>query len=75
MADKVIDKKITGFFIKRPPEVLREKQQEYEQRNNIQGEAGEFPPTAELCLKCHTKAVIVMDGCKTCLNCGASKCQ
>lgn len=56
-------------------EVLTDKQREYEQRQNIQGEAGEFPPTATLCLKCHTKAVIVLDGCKTCLNCGASKCS
>lgn len=55
-------------------EVLREKQQQYEQRHQVQSDAGEFPPSAELCLKCHTKAVIVMDGCKTCLNCGASKC-
>ena len=40
-------------------------------------EAGEntFPPEATLCGKCHTKAVIVMDGCLTCLNCGDSKCS
>ncbi|MFO7642463.1 MAG: NrdJb [Candidatus Competibacteraceae bacterium] len=34
-----------------------------------------FPPEATLCGKCHTKAVIVMDGCLTCLNCGDSKCS
>lgn len=33
-----------------------------------------FPPSATLCYKCHTKAVIVKDGCQTCLNCGDSKC-
>ncbi|WP_027329419.1 NrdJb [Marinimicrobium agarilyticum] len=55
-------------------EVLREKQIEYEQKHRIEHASEEFPPTATLCLKCHTKAVIVMDGCKTCLNCGASKC-
>ncbi|MFZ1326388.1 MAG: NrdJb [Candidatus Contendobacter sp.] len=40
-------------------------------------EAGEdsFPPEATLCSKCQTKAVIVMDGCLTCLNCGDSKCS
>ena len=40
-------------------------------------EAGEnsFPPEATLCGKCQTKAVIVMDGCLTCLNCGDSKCS
>jgi hypothetical protein len=33
-----------------------------------------FPPSATLCGKCHTKAVVWMDGCQTCLNCGYSKC-
>jgi len=36
--------------------------------------AGEFPATSQLCGKCHTKAVIQMDGCMTCLSCGDSKC-
>jgi len=35
---------------------------------------GNFPLSATLCYKCHTKAVIVKDGCQTCLNCGDSKC-
>lgn len=34
-----------------------------------------FPPEATLCGKCQTRAVIVMDGCLTCLNCGDSKCS
>lgn len=34
----------------------------------------DFPPSASLCNKCQTKAVIMMDGCMTCLNCGDSKC-
>lgn len=34
----------------------------------------EFPDGAQLCLKCNTKAMIKMDGCMTCLNCGDSKC-
>lgn len=33
-----------------------------------------FPPEARLCLKCHTKAVVSLDNCLTCLNCGESKC-
>jgi hypothetical protein len=33
-----------------------------------------FPPSATLCGKCHTKAVALLDGCSTCLNCGQSKC-
>jgi hypothetical protein len=33
-----------------------------------------FPEGAQLCNKCSTAAVIMMDGCMTCLNCGDSKC-
>lgn len=33
-----------------------------------------FPANASSCGKCHQKAVITMDGCLTCLNCGDSKC-
>lgn len=35
---------------------------------------GAFPAKALLCNKCQTKAVVLMDGCMTCLNCGDSKC-
>jgi hypothetical protein len=35
---------------------------------------GGFPADAQLCKKCQTKAVVKMDGCMTCLNCGDSKC-
>lgn len=37
-------------------------------------EPSDFPDSAQLCGKCNTKAVIQMDGCLTCLNCGDSKC-
>ncbi|MEO8957825.1 MAG: NrdJb [Rudaea sp.] len=33
-----------------------------------------FPPGATMCHKCNTNAVILMDGCATCLSCGYSKC-
>lgn len=33
-----------------------------------------FPPAAEVCKKCRTKAVVYLDGCLTCLSCGDSKC-
>ena len=36
--------------------------------------AAAFPPGATMCHKCNTNAVILMDGCATCLNCGYSKC-
>ncbi len=34
----------------------------------------EYPEGAQLCLKCSTAAIIMMDGCMTCLSCGDSKC-
>ena len=34
----------------------------------------EFPAGATLCARCNTKAMVQMDGCLTCLNCGESKC-
>ena len=37
-------------------------------------ESGSFPAKALLCAKCQTKALVLMDGCMTCLNCGDSKC-
>ena len=37
-------------------------------------EASGFPPGATLCVKCNTQALVLMDGCQTCLNCGYSKC-
>lgn len=36
--------------------------------------AGEYPPGAQLCKKCNATAMVLMDGCMTCLNCGDSKC-
>ncbi len=40
----------------------------------VTGEGATFPPSATMCHKCSTKAVVIMDGCATCLNCGYSKC-
>jgi hypothetical protein len=53
---------------------MDEKRADFEQANSAEEEASDFPPNAELCKKCSHKAVILMDGCMTCLNCGDSKC-
>ncbi len=34
----------------------------------------DYPEGAQLCNKCNTVALIMMDGCMTCLACGDSKC-
>ncbi|AXK72879.1 NrdJb [Lysobacter sp. TY2-98] len=41
---------------------------------SVTGDGTAFPPSATMCHKCSTKALVLMDGCATCLNCGYSKC-
>jgi hypothetical protein len=56
---------------------IEEKRAQYEAyMQYAEGEEPEddFPESAELCVKCQTKAMIMMDNCLTCLNCGYSKC-
>jgi hypothetical protein len=45
-----------------------------EQKREEVSSSSEFPESATLCPLCSTKAVIIMDGCQTCLQCGNSKC-
>jgi len=57
--------------------LIAEKRSQFEQSQQqppASEESSGFPDSAQLCVKCHTKAVIIMDGCLTCLNCGDSKC-
>ena len=37
--------------------------------------ANPYPESAVLCPRCHTKAMVQMEGCLTCLSCGESKCS
>ncbi len=55
---------------------ISEKRAAHQERCNgaDSNDHGDFPAEAQLCAKCSTKAVIKMDGCMTCLNCGDSKC-
>ena len=61
--------------------ILEEKRAVYEKqqpqtslRADSENAGNNFPEGAELCTVCNTKAMIVMDNCLTCLNCGESKC-
>jgi len=40
----------------------------------VGSDSASFPASATVCHKCSTKALVLMDGCSTCLNCGYSKC-
>ncbi len=57
--------------------ILDEKRAQFEASIRMKDKAhgSEFPDGAQLCKRCSTKAVIQMDGCLTCLNCGDSKCS
>lgn len=55
--------------------LLQEKRAEAEAAEKNNADAGtSYPASATLCHKCRTKAVVIMDGCATCLACGYSKC-
>lgn len=56
--------------------LIEAKRAEYEEARKQQDAfaEGEYPEGAQLCSKCNTAAVIMMDGCMTCLSCADSKC-
>jgi hypothetical protein len=79
----VIEKHLQTIGLLRKPELdvhqkklIDEKRAEYEARKKQQDAFAKshFPEGAQLCNKCSTAAVVMMDGCMTCLNCGDSKC-
>mgnify|MGYP001815356407 FL=1 len=57
-------------------QLIAEKRAEYEeaQKQTDAFSTSDYPEGAQLCAKCNTTAVIMMDGCMTCLSCGDSKC-
>jgi hypothetical protein len=79
----VVEKHLQMIGLLKAPELddgrkklIEEKKAEFEARNK-QTDAfakSHFPEGAQLCGKCSTAAVVQMDGCMTCLNCGDSKC-
>jgi len=56
--------------------LVDDKRAQFESRSSKSApeERGPYPAGAQLCSKCMTKAMIMMDGCMTCLSCGDSKC-
>ena len=59
--------------------LIAAKRKQFEEQNKALEESStddesSFPEKAQLCIKCQTKALVMMDGCMTCLNCGDSKC-
>lgn len=61
--------------------MLEQKRAEYEARekknlteSTVATAEVSYPATASVCFKCNTKAMVILDGCQTCLACGYSKC-
>ena len=56
--------------------LIEEKQKDWEQRHKQQDAFAQaaYPEGKQLCTKCSTASVVMMDGCMTCLTCGDSKC-
>ncbi len=56
--------------------LIAQKRAEFEESQKQQDafSESEYPDGAQLCGKCNTTAVVMMDGCMTCLACGESKC-
>jgi hypothetical protein len=79
----VIERHMQKIGLLRKPEMdehrkalIDQKRSEYEAQQKQQDAfaKADYPQGAQLCLKCSTAAVVMMDGCMTCLNCGDSKC-
>jgi hypothetical protein len=79
----VVERHLQSIGLMKVPEMdaarlqlIETKRSEWEQRNR-QTDAfakSNYPEGAQLCVKCSTAAVVMMDGCMTCLACGESKC-
>ena len=55
---------------------LKAKRREFEDRQASAAEPDDdYPPSAILCTKYQTRAVVNLDNCMTCLSCGESKCS
>ncbi|ATY78767.1 NrdJb [Aeromonas veronii] len=63
-----LDEHQQAFLAEKQAELKAAQEAEEQQANSG------FPANAALCYKCHTKALVLKDGCMTCLNCGDSKC-
>ena len=79
----VIERHLQSIGLLKKPEMdehlrklVTEKRAEFEARTKQTDafSSSVFPDGAQLCPKCSTAAVVLMDGCQTCLNCGDSKC-
>jgi len=79
----IVEKHLISIGLMAKPELddgqkklIAEKRAEFEEKRKQRDafSTSEYPEEAQLCNKCNTVAVVMMDGCMTCLACGESKC-
>lgn len=79
----IVEKHLISIGLLASPELddaqkklIEEKRAEFEDSKRQQDafSNSDYPAGAQLCSKCSTAAVVMMDGCMTCLSCGDSKC-
>ncbi len=79
----IVEKHLVSIGMMASPELdegqrrlIAEKRAEFEESMKQRDAFSEndYPEGAQLCSKCNTVAVVMMDGCMTCLSCGESKC-
>jgi hypothetical protein len=79
----IVEKHLVSIGLLTPQELdegqqklIEEKRAEFEasQKQQDAFSKSDYPEGAQLCSKCNTVAVVMMDGCMTCLSCGDSKC-
>jgi len=81
---EIIERHLITIGMLKSPEVDDHKKQLIEEKKaelaaeaaNPTESGGEeaWMANASMCIKCNQKAVLVRDGCQTCMNCGESKC-
>ncbi len=79
----IVEKHLVSIGMMASPELddgqkalIAQKRAEFEESQKQQDafSQNDYPEGAQLCSKCNTVAVVMMDGCMTCLSCGESKC-
>lgn len=74
MLENGIDEQQQAYLDQKRVEYMESRQPQESVDPECDDSSSAYPEGAQFCGKCHTKAMIQMDGCLTCLSCGESKC-
>lgn len=74
IGEAIEDHLIRCGLIEQPELSKEQKKLIEEKKTEIKSKNPSAMDSASVCPKCHEKQLVILDGCKTCLNCGDSKC-